>query len=287
MRGTDHGQCIAEETLTEYLEGVLDPALKAASEVHLIACDECRDRLGFFMRLMDEDVAPEESRKLQVIKTEWDRRKTDRQLPRSTGTFPAWFLGLFTVAAVLIIGVFSARFFIEWRAEPKSASDVVQLLLSQQRPFQSRMANEPHLPIAQTRGVEDPGFSYGLVEGELTKRSAPSHEMGRFHLFQKQFPTAIQYLEIASHEVGATAAVHNDLGVAYLESGNVKKAGTEFRNALDIDPAFAAAAFNLALFYERADQPNEAVTQWRRYLALDPDSDWAKEAQGRLQGLSR
>jgi len=42
-----HGECLTEETLTEYLEGGLDPAIKLASEVHLIACDGCRGRLGF------------------------------------------------------------------------------------------------------------------------------------------------------------------------------------------------------------------------------------------------
>lgn len=256
----------------------------------MVACDECRNRLGFFMRLMDEEIGPEETVQLQLVTKEWDRRKTERQLPRSTGTFPSWFLGVLTVAAVLVVGVLSARIVMERQAEPRSANEIVQLLLAQKRPFQSRMANEPHLPIAQTRGVEEPGVSYGLVAGQMTKFSADGHEMGRFYLLQKEFPKAIQYLEIASREVGATAAVHNDLGVAYLESGDpgkVEKSGSEFRSALDIDPAFAAAAFNLALFYERVDQPNEAVAQWKRYLAIDSESDWAREAQGRLQGLSR
>ena len=60
MRGRDHGRCLTEETLTEYLEGGLDPPVKAASEVHLIACDNCRSRLGFYMRLLAQEVSAEE-----------------------------------------------------------------------------------------------------------------------------------------------------------------------------------------------------------------------------------
>jgi tetratricopeptide (TPR) repeat protein len=290
VRGNDHGQCIAEETLTEYLEGVLDPPLKAASEVHLIACDDCRDRLGFFMRLLDQEATQQEAHNLELITAEWDRRKTDRQLPRSTGTFPAWFLGFIGVAAALILGVFAVRFVMERQAEPKSAGEVVRLLLAQQRPFESQMADEPHVKLVRTRSQEQSGLSYGSLAGEMHRLSADGHQMGRFYLLQKDFPTAIQYLEIASREVGAAADVHNDLGVAYLESGDSLKldlAGSEFRKALGLDASFAAAAFNLALFYERANQPEEAATQWKRYLDLDPKSDWAGEAQERLRGLAR
>ena len=290
MKGSYHGRCLAEETLTEYLEGVLDPPLKAASEAHLIACDDCRGRLGFFMRILDEDVAAQETVRLELITAEWDRKKTDRQLPRSTGTFPAWFLGFIGIAAALIIGVLSVRFVVERQSEPKSASEVVGLLLAQQRPFESRMADEPHIPMVRTRSKQEPGVAYGLVAGEMTKLSADSHQMGRFYLLQKDFPRAVQYLEIASREVGATADVHNDLGVAYLESGDsvkVDQAGSEFHTALGLDPSFAAAVFNLALFYERTNQPVEATTQWKRYLDMDPKSEWAKEAQVQLQGSAR
>lgn len=290
MRGNDHGQCLTEDILTEYLEGSLDVALKAASEVHLIACDDCRNRLGFFMRLLEEEVRDEETHKLQAIAAEWDRKKSDRRIPRSTGTFPAWFLGFLGIAAVLLAGVVSVRFVMDRQAEPKSASEVNELLLGQQRPFESRMENEPHLPIVRTRGTDDPAVAYGLLAREMTRLSADTHQMGRFYLLQKDFSRAIQYLEIAAREVGATAGVYNDLGVAYFESGDpmrVDKVSLQFQRALRLDPAFAPAAFNLALFYERENEPAEAAAQWKRYLELDPKSDWTSEAQARLQGLSR
>jgi tetratricopeptide (TPR) repeat protein len=148
----------------------------------------------------------------------------------------------------------------------------------------------PHRPIVLTRGPEDPGPSYSLLAGEMTRRSANSHEMERFYLLQKDFSRAIPYLVMAEGEIGTSAAVHNDLGVAYLENGSAaetEKAGAEFRHAVEKDPSFEAAAFNLALFYERKNEIAQATAQWKRFLELDSESGWASEARDRLQGLSR
>jgi tetratricopeptide (TPR) repeat protein len=283
----DHGQCLAEETLIEYLEGTLDPAIKAASEVHLIGCDECRVRLGFFMKILDDQVSSEEASAVQAISHQWDEAR--HKIPRRTGTAPNWLLGFVAIAAVLVLAVVAIRVVMDRPAQPKSASDVVQLLLAQHRPFESRLANEPHLPIVRTRGAEDPGVAYGLIAGEMTRLSADGQQMGRFYLLRKDFDHAVPYLEIAAREVGAGPEVHNDLGVAYLEGNGARfgKAAEEFRHALDLDPAFAPAVFNLGLFYERTNLPEQAAVQWQRYLQLDPNSGWGKETRSRLQGLSR
>jgi len=286
---SEHGQCLTEETLSDYLEGSLDPAVRAVSEVHLITCDDCRLQLGYFMRLLGEEIGAEEESALQAISARWDKTKSERQLPRRTGTFRSWFLALVAVAAVLLIGVVSVYSVQQWN-ESKSASAVVQLLLAKQRPFESRLSDEPHLQTVRTRGIADSDIDYGLLTEEMMKRAAGMHEMGRFYLIQKEFDRASQYLEIAAGEKGAAAAVHNDLGVAYLEGGDPlkrDKAVLEFRQALVLDPAFRPAIFNLALFYERTNAAAEAAAEWKRYLELDPKSDWTAEARGRLEGLSR
>ena len=283
----EQSQCLTDETLTEYLEGSLDFGIKAASEVHLIACDDCRANLGFFMRILDEEVHDDEAARLQEITDRWS--KTNRELPRRSGTFPNWLFGLVAIAAVSLLVVVGIRAVVQRPAQPKSASEIVQLLLAQHRPFESRLADEPHLPILQTRGVEDPGVAYPLLAGEMTKLSADSHQMGRFYLLQRDFGRALSYLEIGGREVGAGPEVHNDLGVAYLESdgSHVEKAAEEFRRALELNPAFVPAVFNLGLYYERVNQPEQAELQWKRYLQLDSNSDWGNEARTRLQGLNR
>jgi tetratricopeptide (TPR) repeat protein len=284
----DHGQCLTEETLTEYLEGGLDPPVKAASEVHLIACDDCRNFLGYFMRILLHEVKPEEATAVRAITAAWDERKGKQRPPSRARR--AGFLRVLAVAAVLILAVVSVRFVVKRWTGPKSAAEVVQLLLARHRPFESRIALQAYRPITRTRGADDAEVSYGLIAGEMTRLSASSHEMGRFYLLQKDFGRAIPYLEMAEGEVGASPAVHNDLGVAYLESGNatqVDEAEREFRHALLGDPSFATALFNLAMLFERTGATAQAEAHWKLYLELDSRSDWAQEARGRLQGLSR
>jgi tetratricopeptide (TPR) repeat protein len=53
--------------------------------------------------------------------------------------------------------------------------------------------------------------------------------------------------------------------------------------ALEADPDYADALFNLALLHQRNDRHTEAAACWRRYLALDKDSDWAARARQALK----
>jgi len=196
----DHGQCLADETLTEYLEGSLDPAIRAASEVHLIGCEECRNQLAFFMRVLRQDVTPEEAKALEAVTAQWHDKKVNTSLsPARSQTAPAersrvsarFLVPFAAVAAVLVIGLLSVWMVGQRSAEPKTATEVVRLLLGQRRPFESRLADQPHRPIVRTRGSDDAGVSYNLLAGEMTRLSATSHEMGRFYLLQKDFKRSI------------------------------------------------------------------------------------------------
>jgi tetratricopeptide (TPR) repeat protein len=55
------------------------------------------------------------------------------------------------------------------------------------------------------------------------------------------------------------------------------------KRALDADPIYADAIFNLGLLHQRADQPAEAASCWQRYLALDNESPWASRARQALK----
>jgi len=266
--------------------------MKAAAEVHLVSCQNCRNQLAFFMRVLEPTVTAEEANTLERIAAEWDRRNPEgvaRQASQSgRGGRRRLLIAGGALAALVVVGV--AVWTIRQSMQPHSATEVVQLLLDQDRPFESRMAGARHRAFLQTRNANDSDISYDLLAGEMSRLSANSQEMGRFYLLQKDFSRAIPYLEAAERDAEADAAVHNDLGVAYLESGKpaeIEKGGAEFKHALRLDPSFVPAAFNLALFYERTNAPVRAEMQWKQYLELDSRSDWAMEVQGRLQGLSR
>ena len=55
------------------------------------------------------------------------------------------------------------------------------------------------------------------------------------------------------------------------------------QRALDADPGYADAVFNMALFLQRLERHVQAAPVWRRYLELDRDSPWAERAKRALK----
>jgi predicted TPR repeat methyltransferase len=65
----------------------------------------------------------------------------------------------------------------------------------------------------------------------------------------------------------------------------VKDAADHYHRALQLNPAFADAHFNLALLAERSGEPLKAVSHWKTYLKLDPSGQWAEIARRQLERL--
>jgi tetratricopeptide (TPR) repeat protein len=281
------GECLADEILTDYMAGALDPAIKIAAESHLVACDICRMKLAFFMRLLRERVDDKEQIAIQAIHEKGADK--DRRLPSWRRSRRKFMMASSGVAAALLVTA-GAWFTVDHTGEPRSASEVIQLLLQKNRPFEARISGQPFLPYSFTRGESETANSYSLLAGQMNRLAATTYEMGQFYLLQKDFTNAIMYLELASREPGATAETHNDLGVAYMESGigtNEVKAIAEFRRALAGKPDFLPAAFNLAVVYERLGKVDQAEAQWNQYMQLESNGSWKDEAKAKLEGIKR
>ena len=52
-----------------------------------------------------------------------------------------------------------------------------------------------------------------------------------------------------------------------------------FARAVQLDPGFADAHFNLAMALEELGRRTEARPHWARYLELDPDGSWSEIAR--------
>jgi tetratricopeptide (TPR) repeat protein len=196
-------------------------------------------------------------------------------------------LAIAGLVAVLVLA-FGLRETMSRIGEPQSAGEVVRLLMDQHRPFEGRMSGQPELPFVSTRGPEDSDANFDLLTGQMTRLGATPAEMGRFYLLQRNFGRAIEYLRPAAQEQGATAAVHNDLGVAYLESGgsdDLRAATAQFNEALAAKGDFAPAVFNLALAYERLGDVSGERDALTRFLQVETDKAWADEARAKLEGI--
>jgi tetratricopeptide (TPR) repeat protein len=279
-----HGECLSDEMLTDYLEGPLDPVVRVACEAHLIACDPCRQNLAKLMRVLQPHVTAEEEIALQGIADVWNRRNSGVVPVRKSPWRKRMIWYAAAAAALIMVILGPARTTLHWRSSTESSRDLVQALLSKERPFVSQLAGEPHLVIP--RAAANPtGIDLDSLSAEMSQRAASQYDLGRVHLIHRKFPEAIAELGDAAKDPNAAAAVHNDLGVAYMEQGlpdNMPRAEQEFRYALQLDPRFAPAVFNLSLFYDRVGKPDNANQERKRYLQLDSTSGWANEVRLKL-----
>jgi tetratricopeptide (TPR) repeat protein len=67
------------------------------------------------------------------------------------------------------------------------------------------------------------------------------------------------------------------------EQGRTEAAIECLRTTLRVAPDYADAMFNLALLLQRTNRYAEAADYWRRYLATDCQSEWAKRARRSLK----
>jgi tetratricopeptide (TPR) repeat protein len=64
---------------------------------------------------------------------------------------------------------------------------------------------------------------------------------------------------------------HNNLGLFYLQTGELEKAIAEYREALETAPDYAEARNNLGFALFKKGEFNEAIAQYRKALEINPD----------------
>ena len=102
---------------------------------------------------------------------------------------------------------------------------------------------------------------------------------GRGHPDREHPQLVLQLLQMAMALSGESAAMKNDFGAAWLQQNRVRAAATQFRSALQIEPGYAPALFNLALCAVAQRNPPEGSRLLARYLARRPDDTAAYRLQ--------
>jgi len=67
-----------------------------------------------------------------------------------------------------------------------------------------------------------------------------------------------------------------------LERGDAELAIPLFKGALESDPKFSDAYFNLAMAYEQLGEPAKARPYWKSYVELEPEGTWTEIARRHL-----
>ena len=281
---TGKGDCLTEEMISGYLEGTLTPVIKAACEVHLISCDSCREKLATFIRLLQPDITPEESGAINKAMARWDEREL-RPIPAQRPRLwrPTYY-AIAGIAAVLVVGIalWGGLF-----SQPIGEEVVQQFFSGESRPFAPQVANQPYRTFNNIRNAQPQKFDD--VISEMTRKGASAYTQGRLNLGAGNYEKAVTNLETAANDPNPPAEVLNDLGVAYFQrdaEGDTQLARKQFEAALIKNEKFLPAIFNLGLLSER-ESFDDTEQQWRRYLALDQDSGWARDIKQKISRKDR
>lgn len=126
------------------------------------------------------------------------------------------------------------------------------------------------------RAIElDPGFAEAAYNLGVTYQKLDSHEKA-----VEQFEYAIERRPDVSH-------YHYALGNSHFHLRRYDRAVASFDRALAVDPNFLKAQYSLAAALEKTGNAARAKREWRRYLEMDSDSEWANRARARLADLDR
>jgi len=155
-------------------------------------------------------------------------------------------------------------------------------------------------PVLQTDVAINPGNSggpllnkqgevVGVVLGTLQEArgiafAVPSREVKRFlgeTFFQmgtllaeaKRYPEAADLLSQSIRSWPQSAKAYNNLGEVFRRMKEVKKAEQAYLKALEVNPKYADAHFNIGTFYDTVLRNSQkAALHYKRYLELKPAS---------------
>jgi tetratricopeptide (TPR) repeat protein len=101
--------------------------------------------------------------------------------------------------------------------------------------------------------------------------------LGLAYLKQQFFKPAAEQLQMAMKET-PSPDVLNNLGAAYIGSGENDRAETVLKQAVQQNPNPAGCYKNLILLYQRTGRTNDAVKAFENYFAQDPKDSKMLEA---------
>jgi CHAT domain-containing protein len=110
----------------------------------------------------------------------------------------------------------------------------------------------------------------------------------------KTLDRSISFLNMAAHSgYSARAAALSDLSAAFLLRAQRSQDVRDLFQAVEVADSSIALDrdahephFNLALALEALGLDRQAIAEWKRYIALDANSEWSKEARARLNDLA-
>jgi tetratricopeptide (TPR) repeat protein len=177
-----------------------------------------------------------------------------------------WYLGMFTVAAVLIMfGVFT------WRQARvyKSLETLWRDTLTKNP--DAWMAHNNLGTVLVSQGKVSEAMAQFVAALRIKPDAEPHNNLGAALASQDKIAEAIVEYMAALRIDPDYAEAHNNLGAALASQGKVSEAITEYMAALRIDPEYAKAHNNLGLALANWGRLPEGIEQYEQALRIRPD----------------
>jgi tetratricopeptide (TPR) repeat protein len=170
----------------------------------------------------------------------------------------------------------------EWRTassiDPKLMREFISLRKEQTRAGRGDKLNAYYLKRAEESLALvfkiDPEYGNGLAN------------LGMVYFCREDFENALIFWQKAVKVNQSRGDFRNNLGVALCSTGQLEGGIQEFQEALKLNPQDPSAAFNLALAYERINNPGKAVEAYDAFLRIEKNKNgWRERAEKSLAKL--
>ena len=145
-----------------------------------------------------------------------------------------------------------------------------------------------HAPFIVFPDADPEIVAKAAVIGKFRNNGQVCISPSRFYIHKdvsKKFTEAEKYYRRAIECNPNYPLAHFNLAILSDEKGDRAAALCHYLTALRLDPAFSDAHYNLALLYQSSGHVMRAVRHWKAYLRADPSSSWAAIARQELEKL--
>jgi tetratricopeptide (TPR) repeat protein len=303
--------CPGEDRLRLLLPGQVEPEEAERLLTHAAECDWCGTVLREAVQDLSEPPTREEEElagKGRLADPARRRELVERIVKGKKEWWPPILLflrrvapaGALTAASAVVAGFF---FQIGWLGGVPAAQRLTCRAYAEHRALSMRlMACTAYAPMHTERGVASSRLPDLLDAKARAARAVEAHPddpawlwlQGRTDLIDDNEVAAITELERARALRPKDAHILSDLGMAYFRKAEkthnqqvYASAFERFSEGMALKPNDPALIFNHALTAQKMFAFSKAQADWDKYLSIDPNSGWAREAHGYADDLKK